>query len=53
MSNFESKIRPALKAEHPSMTQEEIDVFRRKWEVCFFLISVTGGRSSACILRVN
>ncbi|KAI0380406.1 cyclopropane-fatty-acyl-phospholipid synthase [Hypomontagnella monticulosa] len=35
MSNFESKIRPALKVEHPSMTQAEIDVFRRKWEYYF------------------
>ncbi|KAI1487707.1 cyclopropane-fatty-acyl-phospholipid synthase [Biscogniauxia mediterranea] len=33
--NFESKIRPALKAEHPGMTPEEIDVFRRKWEYYF------------------
>lgn len=33
LTNFESRIRPALKAEHPSMTQQEIDVFRRKWEV--------------------
>ncbi|KAI0600039.1 cyclopropane-fatty-acyl-phospholipid synthase [Biscogniauxia sp. FL1348] len=32
--NFESKIRPALKLEHPRMTPEEVDVFRRKWEVC-------------------
>ncbi|KAI1640114.1 cyclopropane-fatty-acyl-phospholipid synthase [Biscogniauxia mediterranea] len=33
--NFESKIRPALKAEHPGMTPEEINVFRRKWEYYF------------------
>ncbi|KAG4221685.1 hypothetical protein PC116_g29840 [Phytophthora cactorum] len=33
LSNFESKIRPALKAEHPHMTTREMDVFRRKWEV--------------------
>lgn len=33
MLNFESQTRPALKAEHPRMTQQEIDVFRRKWEV--------------------
>ncbi|KAI1078207.1 cyclopropane-fatty-acyl-phospholipid synthase [Whalleya microplaca] len=33
--NFESKIRPALKAEHPQMTAEEIEVFRRKWEYYF------------------
>ncbi|KAI0889547.1 cyclopropane-fatty-acyl-phospholipid synthase [Annulohypoxylon maeteangense] len=35
MTNFESKIRPALKEEHPQMTQQEIDVFRRKWEYYF------------------
>lgn len=33
LENFDSKIRPALKKEHPDMTQEGIDVFRRKWEV--------------------
>ncbi|KAI1463046.1 cyclopropane-fatty-acyl-phospholipid synthase [Daldinia caldariorum] len=35
LSNFESKIRPALKAEHPHMTAQEVDVFRRKWEYYF------------------
>ncbi|OTA97405.1 hypothetical protein M434DRAFT_26708 [Hypoxylon sp. CO27-5] len=35
MLNFDSKIRPALMAEHPHMAQEEIDVFRRKWEYYF------------------
>ncbi|KAK6212283.1 hypothetical protein LQW54_005414 [Pestalotiopsis sp. IQ-011] len=35
LDNFESKIRPALKLEHPSMSQDEIDVFRRKWEYYF------------------
>ncbi|KAK6953866.1 hypothetical protein Daesc_003828 [Daldinia eschscholtzii] len=35
LSNFESKIRPALKAEHPHMTTREMDVFRRKWEYYF------------------
>ena len=33
LENFESQIRPALKLEHPDMSQDEIDVFRRKWEV--------------------
>ncbi|KAF7547203.1 hypothetical protein G7Z17_g7882 [Cylindrodendrum hubeiense] len=32
---FEEKIRPALIKEHPSMTQEGIEVFRRKWEYYF------------------
>ncbi|KAI1443680.1 cyclopropane-fatty-acyl-phospholipid synthase [Annulohypoxylon stygium] len=35
MANFETKIRPALQSEHPQMTQQEIDVFRRKWEYYF------------------
>lgn len=33
LANFEDKIRPALKKEHKGMTDEEMDVFRRKWEV--------------------
>ncbi|KAI1502364.1 cyclopropane-fatty-acyl-phospholipid synthase [Biscogniauxia marginata] len=35
LQNFESKIWPALKADHPDMTPEEIEVFRRKWEYYF------------------
>ncbi|KAI1653558.1 cyclopropane-fatty-acyl-phospholipid synthase [Daldinia decipiens] len=35
MLNFESKIRPALEAEHPRMSAREVDVFRRKWEYYF------------------
>ncbi|KAK1522214.1 cyclopropane-fatty-acyl-phospholipid synthase [Colletotrichum costaricense] len=35
LRNFDSKIRPALKREHDNMTEEEIDVFRRKWEYYF------------------
>lgn len=33
MQNFESTIAPALRREHPNMTDAEINVFRRKWEV--------------------
>jgi cyclopropane-fatty-acyl-phospholipid synthase len=33
MENFDSKIRPALKMDHPNMTQEDVEVFQRKWEV--------------------
>ncbi|KAK9793624.1 putative Cyclopropane-fatty-acyl-phospholipid synthase [Seiridium cardinale] len=32
-SHFELQIRPALKLEHPAMTQDEINVFRRKWGI--------------------
>lgn len=33
LNNFDAKIRPALKLEHKGMTDAEIRVFRRKWEV--------------------
>lgn len=32
--NFNSKIKPALLEEHEGMTQKEVDLFRRKWQVC-------------------
>ncbi|KAK0714800.1 cyclopropane-fatty-acyl-phospholipid synthase [Lasiosphaeris hirsuta] len=35
LAEFEAKIRPALQAEHPEMTEAEIEVFRRKWEYYF------------------
>lgn len=35
MDHFESHIRPALKREHQGMTDEEIEVFKRKWEYYF------------------
>jgi cyclopropane-fatty-acyl-phospholipid synthase len=38
LANFEDKIRPALEREHPDMTKDEVDVFRRKWEVRPFRI---------------
>lgn len=33
LTNFETKIRPALKKQHPNMEADEIRVFQRKWEV--------------------
>lgn len=33
LANFESEIRPALRTEHPDMSEEGVEVFRRKWEV--------------------
>jgi cyclopropane-fatty-acyl-phospholipid synthase len=36
LQNFESRIRPALMIEHKDMGEKEIEVFRRKWEVCSF-----------------
>lgn len=33
LENFQSKIRLYLKKKHQNMTEEEIEVFRRKWEV--------------------
>ncbi|KAH9883791.1 cyclopropane-fatty-acyl-phospholipid synthase [Xylariomycetidae sp. FL2044] len=35
MLNFEDKIKPALMREHPQMRDEEIEVFKRKWEYYF------------------
>lgn len=34
-SNFDAKIRPALLAEHEGMTERDVDLFRRKWQVSF------------------
>jgi cyclopropane-fatty-acyl-phospholipid synthase len=34
-NNFTSKIKPALLEEHPQMTKEGVEVFRRKWEYYF------------------
>ena len=31
--HFDDKIRPALMVEHPDMTKQGVEVFRRKWEV--------------------
>jgi cyclopropane-fatty-acyl-phospholipid synthase len=31
--NFESQVRPALLDEHPKMNEEDVELFRRKWEV--------------------
>ena len=35
LAKFDQKIRPALLEEHPGMGDDEVDVFRRKWEVSF------------------
>ncbi|XWW95717.1 hypothetical protein V2A60_003684 [Cordyceps javanica] len=35
MGTFESKIRPALLRQHPDMTKEAVNVFKRKWEYYF------------------
>lgn len=32
--SFNSRIRPALLAEHGEMTEKDIELFRRKWQVC-------------------
>ena len=32
--NFDGKIRAALLEEHDGMTQKDVDLFRRKWQVC-------------------
>lgn len=33
LGNFDAKIRPALRQEHAGMSDEEVEVFKRKWEV--------------------
>lgn len=33
LANFDGKIRPALVRDHPDMRDEDVEVFRRKWEV--------------------
>lgn len=38
--NFDSRIRPALMAEHGGMGEKEIEVFRKKWEVRFLEAAV-------------
>ncbi|TGO84940.1 hypothetical protein BPOR_0449g00110 [Botrytis porri] len=35
LANFESRIRPALMAEHKEMGEREVEVFRKKWEYYF------------------
>ncbi|RSL84732.1 hypothetical protein CEP51_003739 [Fusarium floridanum] len=35
MEGFDDKIRPALMREHPDMTPEGVEVFRKKWEYYF------------------
>ncbi|KAK6599918.1 cyclopropane-fatty-acyl-phospholipid synthase [Botrytis cinerea] len=35
LTNFESRIRPALMAEHKEMGEREVEVFRKKWEYYF------------------
>jgi hypothetical protein len=31
LKNFDRDIRPALKDEHPEMTEVDVEVFKRKW----------------------
>jgi hypothetical protein len=33
LANFDDKIQPALMRDHPDMNDEDVEVFRRKWEV--------------------
>lgn len=36
LENFDAIVKPALMEEHRGMSDIETEVFRRKWEVCFF-----------------
>ena len=40
-SNFHSRVRPALMDEHPNMTEKDIALFQRKWEVLISKIRET------------
>jgi cyclopropane-fatty-acyl-phospholipid synthase len=46
LANFEEKIRPALEQENPGMSEEEAEVFRRKWEVRTNPHSVAPGKGA-------
>ena len=35
MSNFDSKIKPALLREHDGMSKADVEIFKRKWEYYF------------------
>lgn len=48
LGNFEERIRPALTREHPDMTKEGVEVFRKKWEVS--VLSVFFGKSRSGVL---
>lgn len=43
-ANFETKIVPALKEGNPGMTTDEIEVFRKKWEVSQMWMKCLGWR---------
>ena len=34
MMNFDAGIQPALVSEHSGMTESDVRLFRRKWEIC-------------------
>ena len=56
LANFDSEIRPALKREHSGMTEEEIDVFMKKWEVSliitYFCKAICPDNHSTVLLHV-
>lgn len=39
LRSFDSKIRPSLKQKHPDMTEEGIEVFKKKWEVRLIILT--------------
>ncbi|QSZ34591.1 hypothetical protein DSL72_006185 [Monilinia vaccinii-corymbosi] len=47
LTNFESRIRPALMAEHQEMGEKEVEVFRKKWEVRISPCNSSGHQSHA------
>lgn len=47
MNNFESKIKPSLIEKHQAVTEEEIAVFKRKWEVRVLLPLISSAAAHA------
>lgn len=43
MRNFDDRIKPALLEEHKDMSEKDVELFKRKWEV--FLLSYSPGQS--------
>jgi cyclopropane-fatty-acyl-phospholipid synthase len=53
LTNFESRIRPALMAEHDDMGEREVEVFRKKWEVCFHCFVLFPSSFFLCLQKNN
>ena len=52
--NFDSIIRPALLSEHEDMTSRDVELFKRKWQVCQVIVGhgVTIADASSVLLHL-